>query len=139
MFGDSARGRLGLREQLEGRDVSRAYDGEVAVVQGCDLGDLESLGRRHHRGVDGTKWQVAVAPDEFGDAKPVPAGHRFGDQIAGSEVPQEADLGFNAESAGQQVGHFGDDQYGDDQRTRMRFEELEGFEVVVVVGVDVGV
>jgi hypothetical protein len=119
--------------------VSRAYDGEVAVVQGYDLVDLEALGRRHHRGVNGTKWKVAVAADEFGDTKPVAAAHRFGDQIAGGEVPKEAGLGFDAEPAGQQVGHFGDDQYGDYQRTRMSFEELEGFEVVVVVGVDVGV
>jgi hypothetical protein len=129
----------GLWDQLEGRDVSGAHDGEVAAVEGGDLGDLEPLCRRHHRGVDCSQWQVLVAPHEFSYSKPVLAGHGLSDQISGSEVSEEADFGFYTEPACQQVGHLGHDQYRHDQRTRVRLEEIERFEVMVVVGVDVGV
>lgn len=119
--------------------MSGAYDGEMAVVEGGDLGDTESLGRSHHRGVDRSKWQVPIAPDEFSDTKPVLAGHRLTDQIAGGEVPEEPDFGLNTKPAGQQVCHLGHNKYWDDKRTGMRFEELESFHVAVVVGVDVGI
>jgi len=75
--------------------VSGAYNGEVAVVEGGDLGDSESLGCGHHGGVDCSKWQVPVASDEFSDTKPVLAGYRLTDQVAGGEVPEEADFGFD--------------------------------------------
>lgn len=44
-----------LRQQLEGVDVCRADDREVATVERRDLRDPEPLSRRHHRGVDGTE------------------------------------------------------------------------------------
>jgi len=39
---------LGLWEQFEGREMSRAYHGEVAMIEGGDLGDSESLSRGYN-------------------------------------------------------------------------------------------
>jgi len=47
-FVDGSRGRLGLWEQFEGRGVSGTHHGEVVVVEGGDLVDVEPLGRSHH-------------------------------------------------------------------------------------------
>lgn len=117
----------------------RSYDSEVSVVEGGNLGEVESLGRGYHRGIDRSEWQIPIAPDEFSNTKPVLAGDGFTEQVAGGEVPEEADFGLNTEPAGQQVRHLGYHQYGHEQGTWVRFDELESFEVVVVVDVDVGV
>jgi hypothetical protein len=119
--------------------VGGSYDREVAAVESGDLAELQSLGGRNHRSVDGAQGEVPVASDELSDAKPVLAGHGLADQIAGREVAEEADFGFSAEPAGQEVGHFGHDEYGYDQGAGVGFEEFQGFVVVVVVGVDVGI
>lgn len=47
-FGDGSRRGLGLWEQFERRCMSGAYDSEMAVVEGGDPGDVESLGHSHH-------------------------------------------------------------------------------------------
>lgn len=84
------------------------------MVEGGYLGDVESLGRSHYGGVDCSKWQIPIAPNEFSDSKPVLAGHGFTDQIAGGKVSEEPDFGLNTEPAGQQVCHLSHDKYGND-------------------------
>ena len=46
-----AGGRRALREEHQRGGVSRAYDGEVPVVEGGELGQLEPLGERDDGGV----------------------------------------------------------------------------------------
>ncbi len=119
--------------------MSGAYDSEVAVVECGDLGDLEPFCLRHHRSVDRSERPAPMAPDELGDTKPVPGGDGLANQVASGKVTQETDFGVHPEPAAQQIGHLGHDQDGHDQGTRVRFQELKSFSVVVVVGVDVGV
>jgi hypothetical protein len=52
--------------EVERGCVTRSHDTEMSAIERCHRGDLESLGRRNERGVDGSKRQVAIRPDELG-------------------------------------------------------------------------
>jgi len=128
--------KLALWDQREGLHVVGAH-GEVPAVDGCNLSYAQSLGRGHDGCVDGAERQVAVPSDEFSDAHPISGSHRLDAEGAVCQVAEEAHFGFRTETGTEQVGHLGDDQRGDDQRPRMRFEELQRWRVVGIVGVDV--
>jgi hypothetical protein len=117
----------------------RAHDGEVASVDGRDLGDAEALGRGDDRGIHRAQGKVAIARHEFGDPQPVRDRHRLHGERAAGEVAEEADLRLRAQASGEKVDDLGDDQGGDDERARVGFQQFECSSVVRVVGVDVGV
>ena len=107
-------------------------DVEVPAVGRRDLACVESFGRRDDAGVDGAEVEVSVAGDEFGDAEPVAGCDGFGEEVAGGEVADEADLGLGAEPGGDQVDDLGDDQGRDDQGSWVGLEEVEAGGVVGV-------
>lgn len=126
-------------KQPERLDVPGADRGEMAAVDRGDLGDVEPLGGGDHGRVDGSESEVAVGGDELGDPEPVACRHRLDRERAGSEVPQEPDLGLGAEPGGEQVRDLGDEEDWDDERPRMCLEQVERCLVVRVVAVDVRV
>jgi hypothetical protein len=97
---------------------------EVATVEGRDLGGIESLRRGDHRGVDGPEGQVAVFGNELGDTNRVAGMERLDREVAPGEIAEEANLGFPAETRLDEVGHLGDDEGRDDERSRMGLEQL---------------
>lgn len=60
-------------------------------------------------------------------------------KFAAGEIAEEANLSLPAQSGLDQVGDLGDDEHGDDERSRMRLQQLQAGGVVGVVGIDVGV
>ena len=126
-------------EEGEGINVSGAYGGEVAPVDGGDLLDPQPFGGGHDRGVDGTYRQLPVAHDQLSDAQPVRRRDGLDGERAASEVPEEADLRVCPESSRQEVRHLGDDQGRDNERPGMGFEKFQRGRVVRIVGIDVGV
>jgi hypothetical protein len=119
--------------------VARTDDAEVTAVKRRHFGGVEPLRRGDHRGVDGAERQVAVLGDELGDADRVAGVQRLDREAAAGQVPEEADLGFPAETCLDQVGDLGDDEGGNDKRAGMGLQQPEAGGVMVVVGVDVGV
>jgi hypothetical protein len=111
ILGHSRLIRKGLsRQEFEGRGVVWPDNAEVAVIGGCDLGDVMTLGGGDHGGVDGAEWQVVIASDEFGDADEVGRMERVEREVARGEVSEEADLGLPAEACREEVCDLGDDQ-----------------------------
>jgi hypothetical protein len=126
-------------EEVQGGEVVRPHDGEVAPVEGGYVTDGEPLGGSDHRAIDRPQRQIVVDLDEFGDTEPIFSGNVLRDEITCSEVPQESHFSLVTESRAEQVDHLGDDQNRDQERTRVGFEELEALAMMVVVCVDVGV
>lgn len=54
------------RKQVEGLDVSRSENAEVAVIEGGDLAGTEPLGNRDQTGVCAAESEVGVDVDELG-------------------------------------------------------------------------
>jgi hypothetical protein len=119
--------------------VAGAHDGEVASIESRHVRDRQAFCGGDHRAVDGSQREVAIDVDQFGDTEPVLGNDVFRDQVAGCEVPQESDFGVLPESSAQEVDNLGHYQDGYQQRTRMGLEQFEALDVVVVVGVDIGV
>ena len=87
--------------------MSRADDREGTVVDSCDLGDPQALGRGDDRRIDRAQWQVAVARDELGDPEPVRGQDGFNGECSTCDVAEETDLGFCAEASREQVNDLG--------------------------------
>lgn len=117
----------------------RAYDGEVASVDSCDLGDADAFSRGHDRRIHRAQRQVAVARDQLRNPYPVRDCHRLNRECATGEVAEEADLGLRAEAGREQIDDLGDDQRRNDERAGVGLKQFECGSVVSVVGVDVGV
>jgi len=83
------------------------------------------------------RGQVAVQGGQLNDAQPIGGNHGLDAERAACEVAEEAHFGFRTETITEQVGNLGDDEHGDDQRAGVRFEKLQRWHVVGVVGVDV--
>jgi len=126
-------------QEVQGGDVVRPHDGEVASIEGGHVSDRQPFRGCDHGAVDRSERQVAVDLDQVGDAKPIFRRDVLGDQIARSEIPQEPHFSRVAESRPEQVDHLRDDQDGYQERTGMGLEQFEALGVVVVVCVDVGV
>jgi hypothetical protein len=119
--------------------VVRAYDAEVAAIEGRNLGDAVPFGRRNHRRIYGSKRQVVVAGHELRHPEEVRRVYRLEREVACRQVTEETHLRLPAKASGKQVGNLGDDQARDDQRARMRLEKLKTYRMVGIVGIDVGV
>lgn len=109
-----------------------SHDGEVSPVERGDLVGPQSLGGADHRCVDGAEREIAVPADELGDAHPVGRCDRLDDEVAGSQVAQESDLGVAAEAAGDEARDFGDDEGRDDERAGVGLQQLAALGVVAV-------
>jgi hypothetical protein len=127
------------RQEDERVGVTRPDDAEVAAVDGRELGEAEPLRGGDDRRVDRAEREVAVAGDELGNAQPVGGEHGLDRECARGKVAEEADLWLDAEACAEEERDLSDDERGNDQRTWMRLEKLEGRSVVGVVRVDVGV
>jgi hypothetical protein len=125
--------------RLDQQDVVRANDGEVAVVDSRDVGDVQTFGRGDDRGIYRAQGQAAVARDEFGDTQPVAGCHWFDREGTAGEISEKPDFRFGPEACREQVDDFGDDQDRDDEWAGMCFKKLQCSSVIGVVGVYVGV
>lgn len=135
----SARSPLELRKQVESGRVKGTDNAEVSAIDGGDLG-LEEPPRGCDDGrVDGTEGQIAVRADQLGNAKPVSRANRFGDQVASSQVAEEANLRVSSETRAEQVDDFGDDEFGDEEGSGVRLEQFETGGVMPVVDIDIRV
>ena len=111
----------------------------MAAIQRRQLVLAESFGGGHDGGVDRPERQIAVGPGQFGDPDPVGCQYGFGQEVPGRQVPEEPDLGFDAEPGAEEVDDLGDHENGNDQGSGMLLEELETFGVMPVVPIDVGI
>lgn len=132
-----ARGPASSGNDLESVDVARSDDAEVTPVDRRDRSYVETFGRRDDRGVDGSEREVAVLPDELGDAEPVGRGHRFREERAAREVPEEPHLRRRAEPRLEQVCDLGHAEDRREQWPGVRLEQLERSLVSAVVFVGV--
>jgi hypothetical protein len=119
--------------------MSWAYDAEMAVVHGRDVGDIETLGGDNDRRVNGSEREIPIGRDEFGDSQPVAGRNGLDRERPGGEIAEEADLGFRAEARPQEVGDLCHDKDWDDERTRVGLEQFERSLMMGVVAVDIGV
>ena len=119
--------------------MSRPNDAEVAPVQCRNLVFVESFCGSYDRCIHAAEREIAVGAYELGNSKPVLGGDGVGDEVAGREVTEEADLRLDSEPGPQEVHHLGDDELGDQERSGVCFEQLEALVVVVVISVDVGI
>lgn len=119
--------------------MSGAHHGEVATVEGGDLGDGESFGGGHDRSVDRAQRQVPVAGNQLCHAEPVGCDDGLDRERAGGQVPEEANLRTCPESGCEEVDHLGDDERRDDEGPCVGLEEVERGRVMRIVGVNVGV
>lgn len=74
---------------------------EVAAVQGDDVLDIQPLGQRHNRGIDGTKREVGVLVNERGDPGPIFSHGRLDSESV--EPADEGGLRVGAQSALEKV------------------------------------
>ena len=76
---------------------------------------------------------------QVGDAHPVCGLYGIGNEVARRKVTQKLDLGCPSDASFEQVTDLGDDKLRDDQRTGVRFEQIEARIVIGVVFIDVGI
>ncbi len=86
-----------LREEREGVDVLGLHDGEVSVVERCDLGLLVSLSECNETGIGAAERKTVVAGDELGCALPIIDGEMFHDDVAGNDAVVEKSLDVRSE------------------------------------------
>jgi hypothetical protein len=88
--------------------------GEVATFRSGDDGR-----------VNGSKRQVSVGRDEFGNPEPVDGADRLSEEAARSQVAEEADLGIWSESGLDEVRYLGDGQDGERRVARDALRSAE--------------
>jgi hypothetical protein len=94
--------------------MPRADDGEVAAIQCGDDLDSESFGERHDGGVHRPKRQIVVARYELRDPHPITWQHRRGGEVSRRKVSEEPHFCFPSEARFDEIGDFGDDEFGDE-------------------------
>jgi hypothetical protein len=114
-------------------------DSEVPVVEGGDVDDPAAFGSGDDGRVNTAERQVVVLGHELGDPDQVRGVDGLDRKVAGGEVSKEPDFGLPAESCGEQVDNFGDDQTRDEERTGIGLQQLATARMVGVVSVDVRV
>jgi hypothetical protein len=122
-------------QQREGRDVARAHDVEVPVVERCDLGKAEPLGDCDDCGVGRAEREVGIRLDQFG--------HTFvvgNFQIDDSDRPlsdraKECALDLRSAGAAEEIADLGDNRGGDENRAAREVQAREQVRAGAVVGV----
>ncbi len=109
------------REQVQCADLG-LHDGEVSAIDRCDVAHAQTFGRGNDGCVDRAERKVAILHDQLCDAHPVGRGNWLGDEVAGGEITEEANLGIDAQSGAKQVDDFGDDEGRHDQWPGVRLE-----------------
>lgn len=102
-------------------------------------GDVETLGGSDHRGVDRAERQVAIDRDQLGRARQIGGVELLDEQRAGDERLEQAQLRADPASRSGEMGHLGNAQRRNDQRSRMRLEQLATLGVPAVVRIEEGV
>lgn len=80
-----------------------------------------------------------VLRDEFGDSYEVTGVNWLEGEVARREVAKESGFCLPSQAACDQIGHLGQNQRRNDQRTRVGLQQLETCRVMSVVPVDVGI
>lgn len=125
-----------------GQDSERPIgfdNGEMPTVDRGDLVDPESFRTGDHRRVHGAQGQAAVLVDQVSDPQPVGRVDGLDIERPGGQVREEAQLGLCTKPGTEQVDHLGDHEGGDDQRSRVSFQQIRAGLVMLVVGVDIRV
>ena len=112
-----------LRDEVEGVDVARSYDGEVASVERGDRGFSESFGGGDHTGVDGSEPEVGVGVDQVGHASEIVGLHGMELEQGAAQLAQKAGLGGRPEELADEVAGFDQDKLRYDHRLGRRLEE----------------
>ena len=120
-------------QQGEGLDVPRAYDAEVPVVEGRELGDAVTFGEGYDGSVGHAERQVGVLLHQLGDAAPLGAQHRLDPQQPVGDRPSEDDLCVSADAIAQQVGDLADYEMRNDEGSRSLGQQLRAGSVVGVL------
>jgi hypothetical protein len=129
----------GSWKKFEGRNVFGPNDCEVAPIQRRDRTDSESLGERHHGGINCPERKIMVSAYQLGNPHPVASSHGLDDEVSRGEIAQESHFRLPPQPRFDEIGDFGNDQLWHQQRTRMRFEKPQTCVVIAVVFVYVGV
>lgn len=119
--------------------MGRANDPEVVTVDCRNLPEIQALSGGDDRRAHGAQGHVAVTGNKLRDPQPVGHGDRLDDEGATGEVAEETNLGRCAQAGREQVDHLRDDQRRNDERTRVRPQQLKAGIVVSIVCVDVRV
>lgn len=125
------------RQELQGLDVARPHDAEVAVVERGQLRLAEPLHHRENCAVDKADLQIAVGAQQVVDPLVVLGGQILNNQRAASNLledrPEGALVGIGAE----QVVDLDQDRGGDDAPLARRLgEQLRAVLVRLVVAVE---
>lgn len=119
--------------------MPRPHNAEMTAVERCHFRGAKPLGHGDHGSVDCAQRQIAVLGYELSDADRVLCVQWLDEEVAGGQVAKEADLGLPSKAGPDQIGDLGDDQRGEDERSRMGLEQLQAGSVMSVIGIDVGV
>jgi hypothetical protein len=119
--------------------VRRPNDGEVLTIERRDAAFIKPLRGGNHGCVNGAERQITIASDEFRNPQPVGRSDGFDGEFACGEVCQETHLRLETNPGAEQVNDLGDNERRDDQRARMRLEQLKAGLVVPVVSVHIRV
>ena len=83
-----------LRKQGQEAGVARTDASEVALVEGRDLSDIESLSERDHGRVCHAQRKIRILPDELGDPRIVDGNELDWLEVAGGEAVEKGCFEF---------------------------------------------
>ncbi len=81
--------------------MTRSDDGEVTAVDGRDLVDAQPFCCGDNGGVYGTKRQVSLPSNKFGDPQPISRCDRLDSERTIGQVAEESHFSFGAQSGTQ--------------------------------------
>ena len=123
-------------QELQGLNVTRPHDAEVAMIERCELRLVESLHHGENRAVDEADLQVAVGTQQLVHSLVVLGDQILDYQCAPSNLVEHRAEGALAGVGAEQVVDLDQDRGGDDTPLARRLAEqlrasLVGFVVAV--------
>lgn len=113
----------GSGEQGERCGVAGSHDPKVPMIKGGDLGCVQSLSHRDHRGVDHAQGKIGIGGDQFGHAEEVAMGDGFELQLAIGQLGQEAPFGGRTHGTSDHEGGLCEHQRRNDEGTTVDPEQ----------------
>lgn len=124
------------RQEFERLDVAWTHDGEVPMIERCELWLAQSLGDCQHCGVDESQSQIGVALKQLPDPRVVLVQERFDSERALGAVVQERREGVDVRRRSEQILKFDEHRGRHDAHLAGFFEKLCARAVVLVARLD---
>ncbi len=107
----------------------------MPAVQRGDPASAEALRRRHNGCVDAPEREVTVSSHQGRNPHPIPGLDLLWDQLSGSEISKQADLGFYSDPCPEKVSDLGDHENRHQSEAWIAFEQSAAAGVLGIVRV----